>query len=422
MTLSLTWITYKNERPPFTQSITIQSVGTIGRAKDNDFVLHDPDKFASRYHARIISQNGAYYLEDTSAAGTIVNDNIELQNGHRFELQHGDTLLIGDCVMVAEIQDSSGAYGAGDYTSPQTVRQELTQPTRGYESNQQFAAPAPSTDSFDIDDFFSQGGEAPQPAPGPSGVPQSLSSVGMTDSFTPPGAQQSAPFDDIDEIFSRGMGEVPSAQPQQQEREVITRHRSPDTGNNQDTAALRAFLKELDMDPSQLIGQNKVDVMRVAGIILKTLTEGMMGVLSARDSLKMQLNMDRTQIKQVKNNPLKFSSSPQEAMARMLTQEQGYMDPVSSAREAVDDAKAHQMAMVSGLNAAIANTISAFDPNILEKEFDVGFSISKDAKHWQLFAEKFEKIAKSAESDSNNIFTNHFRESYEIQIRRLLDK
>lgn len=230
---------------------------------------------------------------------------------------------------------------------------------------------------------------------------------------------------EIDDIFS-SIGN--NAQPQAQQaplepnrRDVINRapQRAPEQDNGQDTIALRAFLKELGVDPSQLIGQNKVEVMRVAGVVMRTLTEGMMGVLSARDSVKSQFDMDRTQIKQSKNNPLKFSSSPQEAMAKMLTQELGYMDPVSSANEAVDDAKAHQFAMISGLNAAIDSTIAAFDPKVLKREFDVDFSLSKNSKYWDLYVERFKKIAKSAQNDSNNIFTEHFKENYQQQIRKI---
>jgi len=45
----------------------------IGKADDNDLVLNDPH--VSRYHARLIKQDGAWLLEDLSSTnGTYVND------------------------------------------------------------------------------------------------------------------------------------------------------------------------------------------------------------------------------------------------------------------------------------------------------------------------------------------------------------
>lgn len=45
----------------------------IGKADDNDFVLNDPH--VSRYHARLIREEGAWLLEDLSSTnGTYVND------------------------------------------------------------------------------------------------------------------------------------------------------------------------------------------------------------------------------------------------------------------------------------------------------------------------------------------------------------
>ncbi len=45
----------------------------IGKADDNDFVLDDPH--VSRYHARLVKQDGAWLLEDLSSTnGTYVND------------------------------------------------------------------------------------------------------------------------------------------------------------------------------------------------------------------------------------------------------------------------------------------------------------------------------------------------------------
>lgn len=413
MSVSVSLVEFKGMQTPNSQKTDFTASFTIGRAVDNDFVLDDPDKFSSRYHARIILQGDIWLLEDSSAAGTMVNDDITLKNGDRFELQSGDLIEIGDSKLLIEISEDD--YFSQDVTSPQTIRQDITEAPRA-QTYVPTPPPAQNVESmFDIDDFFGGGSD--------TNVDTSAPMQPLDGAYYPPQQAQPAPaaddFGDIDDIFSSVTGHP---EPTHQPRDVIQRSSQPAhtaVEDSQDTVALRAFLQELGVEPSQLIGQNKVDVMRVAGVVMRTLTEGMMGVLSARDSVKSQFDMDRTQVKQSKNNPLKFSNSPQEAMAKMLTQEVGYLDPVTSANEAVNDAKAHQVAMISGLNSAIEATIAAFDPKTLENEFKVGFSLSKNAKYWDLYVERFNKIAKSAQNDSSNIFTEQFKDHYQEQIIKI---
>lgn len=407
MSVKLTWIKFKDGTPPWEQSATIKQGGTIGRLDANDFVLHDPDNFASRRHATILLQDGEYYVEDTSSAGTQVNGRVHLQHGDRYQIDTGDTLVMGDCCLEVVVQNTQlNTYP--DITEPTKtlVNEEPQQDSINSITKQS------SKDTFDIDDFFN---EFETKADNSPALDSNESS--SYDNFDPHGSHIALKNDklvteeSIDNIFQSEEADSRLSRSPSRPEETANGH--------QDTIALRAFLAELNMDPSHLVGLNKVDIMRIAGIIMRTLTEGMMGVLKSRESVKSQFNMDRTQIKSYKNNPLKFSSSAQEAMVKMLTQTPGYMDPVESALEAVNDAKAHQVAMVTGLNTAINSTISSFDPKKLENEFKVGFSINRKAKYWKLYDEKFERIAKSVESSTNNVFGEQFRESYESQIRKL---
>ncbi len=255
---------------------------------------------------------------------------------------------------------------------------------------------------FDIDDFFND---------------EPSDSVEEQEPYYPSDMQESTPYRQSADVVTQPAAHVPPHNPTYQASYSQSEYAPAEL--SQDTIALRSFLKELGMEPSQLIGQNKVEVMKVAGVVLRTLTEGMMGVLNARTRLKEKLELDRTQIRQEKNNPFKFSSTPEEALVKMLTKESGYMDPVSSATEAVDDAQAHELAMISGLNVAIQQTIESFDPQSLEKDFEIGFALSKKAKYWDIYCEVYESIAESAQTDSSNIFVKHFREHYELQISKL---
>jgi type VI secretion system protein len=417
MSLSLVWQSFRNARPPQQQTINLdEQGGSLGRALDNAFVVSDPERFASRYHARILASEGQYYIEDTSASGTLINNDIELLDGQSNILHHGDILTIGECDIEVQI-----------HQLPNMPPQDLTDPTGAHLADQwsRVSEPPSPVDEgmFDIDDFFNMGSEPVEPSQAQVVSSPNLASAEINGAFCPIPPKHNA--NAIDHAFDLEnlMSEAVHVDAQPASSQPIQPSQQPESQIqvDQDTIAIRAFLAELNIEPSDFIGQSKVEVMKVAGVILRTLTQGMMEVLQARSSIKKHFNMDTTQIKRVRNNPLKFSATSTEAMTHMLKQEKGYMDPIESAEEAVNDAKAHQMAMVSGLNAAIESTIAAFDPTRLEKEFnqDTSFTFSKKSKYWQRFHDKFKHIADEVESNSNNLFSQQFRQHYEQQIRTL---
>ena len=70
--------------------------GTIGRGRDNDWVLPDPERYLSGTHARVDFRAGSYIVVDTSSNGTYVNDASEpLGKFHEYTLQDGDFLRLG---------------------------------------------------------------------------------------------------------------------------------------------------------------------------------------------------------------------------------------------------------------------------------------------------------------------------------------
>lgn len=435
MTISITWHEFKGSKPPFEQEIEFKNTGSIGRALDNDFVIHDPDKFVSRFHAKCYLDGENWFIKDNSSTATIVNDNVALKKGQAFLLSVGDIITLGESTLkVKNIQAPSKPktrLPAEDESLAEHAKIEHVfevAPEPSIEKND--AADAPESRSeFENDELKSSPIHTPPKDNTPevtendsqfATVPSDNSLVFNIDDFFADEHDVEHPAQDSALSSTESSAE---ALPQEQQQTQDAPDPLPYAGStnevSQDTMALRAFLRELGIQPEQLIGQQKIDIMKEAGVVLKTLTEGMMGVLNARALMKERLELDRTQIKQIKNNPFKFSATPEEALAKLLTKEPGYLDPILASREAVDDAKAHQMAMISGLNVAIQETIETFDPKSLEHDYDVGFSLNKKSKYWDVYCSIYEEIADNAQSDSNNIFIRHFKEHYELQLEKL---
>ncbi len=72
---------------------------TIGRDGLNTIIL--PDKEISRTHAILKLDNGKYSIKDSdSANGVIINKNHKLRQNESWTLQNGDTLLLGNCLLI----------------------------------------------------------------------------------------------------------------------------------------------------------------------------------------------------------------------------------------------------------------------------------------------------------------------------------
>jgi predicted component of type VI protein secretion system len=84
------------ELPPGLRYTLEQGTFTIGRSKNDDFILHDPELLVSRGHAAVYSAGDRYFLQNQKKNNfTLVNGRC-LQNEERVELTNGALVEIGD--------------------------------------------------------------------------------------------------------------------------------------------------------------------------------------------------------------------------------------------------------------------------------------------------------------------------------------
>ncbi len=87
---------------PRKRTYSLRPVTAIGRALNNDIVLHDP--FASAHHALILWRDGRWWLEDLSSQnGTWLNE--ELVSSPT-TLTFGDLIRIGKTELFFEADDT----------------------------------------------------------------------------------------------------------------------------------------------------------------------------------------------------------------------------------------------------------------------------------------------------------------------------
>jgi type VI secretion system protein len=129
--------------------------------------------------------------------------------------------------------------------------------------------------------------------------------------------------------------------------------------------------------------------------------------------------MDVTRIGAVRNNPLKFCSSVDEAMLIMLTQSEGYLGPQESVLEGVVDVKAHQVAVMSGMQAALTSLLDRFEPATLESQLTTRFTLSKKSRYWDMYTTAYQQLQLEAQDNFHGLFGEEFSRVYEEQVRQI---
>jgi type VI secretion system FHA domain protein len=167
------------------------------------------------------------------------------------------------------------------------------------------------------------------------------------------------------------------------------------------------------------------EIMGIVGRVLRESVQGTLDLLNARAQVKSEIHASATVIVPRDNNPLKFSPNAEVALSHLLEPKgQGFMTPIRAMRDAFDDLRAHQIAVLSGMRAALTGVMSRFRPERLETKLndksmlDSLLPMARKAKQWDLFAELYREISAEAEEDYRVVVGKEFRRAYEAQLAK----
>jgi FHA domain-containing protein len=192
-----------------------------------------------------------------------------------------------------------------------------------------------------------------------------------------------------------------------------------------DAALLSALLDGLG-SPGLRIEALTPDLMRLIGGLLREATRGSVELLVARAALKREMRAEMTMIVARENNPLKFSPSPEVALQYLLSPTMpGFMAAQPAMRDAFDDLRAHQLAVMAGMRSALEGVLQRFNPVRLEGELTQRSAISsllpalRKARLWDLFQDLFAQLSSEAQDEFEDLFGQAFLDAYEDQLDRL---
>jgi type VI secretion system protein len=87
------------------------------------------------------------------------------------------------------------------------------------------------------------------------------------------------------------------------------------------------------------------------------------------------------------------------------------------------DIKAHQLAVIAGMQVALSSLLKHFEPHALERYFEAqggkGMLESKKAWYWEQYTKLYKTIVADAEDNFQELFGDEFAKAYQTQIARM---
>lgn len=208
-----------------------------------------------------------------------------------------------------------------------------------------------------------------------------------------------------------------------QEAEQRTMHEASTgfTQSTDDLALYEAFLQGmgiLDIANTEV----SVETMRSYGELLQLMVESLMELLSSRANFKNEFRLNRTILKSVENNPLKFSPNVDEAMRILFSPaSSGYLGLQESVAGGLQDMKYHQVALIAGLQAIFLEFSKVMSPERYTADATGGVkgllqSMTQKSRNWEQFCAYCERLEGESAGGISDYFSSVFTEAYEERI------
>lgn len=417
-------------------------VMAIGRSSENDWILPDPERLVSAQHCVIQYKDGRYYLTDNSTNGVeLVNAGIRLRRGNSEPLQDGELIRIGDYEIQARIDSGVKVTDSQPFGTDGSNSFEALMGRQGAGVVTPLPTPviapqfqgASSMDTLpDLFDFLTP--TAVPPPTQPDHVPAEQHDFRPPVAVTVPAPEQPLHSGSVIPEDWDLFGETPTpsisppppviAPPEPPLAPPVLEPARPVADANQPDL-LQAFLRGAGLDQLRLDKAQAEAQMESIGRSYRLMVEGLIDVLRARSSLKGEFRMQQTTIQPVENNPLKFAPNADEALLLLLRHgNQAFMAPDLAVRDSFDDLRAHQLAVMAGVEAAIKHLLTRFEPAQLEERMGKPgglsslFNGSRQAQYWQQFTELYNSISREAQEDFQDLFGREFSRAYEAHSAR----
>jgi type VI secretion system FHA domain protein len=163
--------------------------------------------------------------------------------------------------------------------------------------------------------------------------------------------------------------------------------------------------------------------LRLAGETYRAALEGIRAILIAREQFKTEFRIEKTELTADQNNPVKPKLPVDEALAAMILGRRGFTPGPQAMRDALEDIKAHEMALIAGIQVALKHLLEQIDPERLARRLEKrsvldGLPGMRKARLWEMYETMHAEIARELEEDFQGSFGQAFAEAYGKYVRR----
>lgn len=450
---------------------------SLGRGPGVDWVLPDPDRVLSKRHCVLGFRAGIWHLADTSTNGTFLNRDADpVGAGAPRPLCDGDRVRLGAYEIELRIAEAPSVPQRGGgrselmddpfaSVSPK-MSGSLAKPSPASFANP-FAEPS-DAQPFDASSFG--GAESSWDAPAPPAGSYGSASIGF-DPFAPEPSefggnlaraptqsdhspdfenavqlQRPAPSllpDDWDiEQSARPPAAPRPIQPPQELPPVPVRTvpppavaelpvvQPPPAAAPAPSVAgpdlLAAFLRGAGLADAKV--KEPEAMMEALGAAFRAVIAGTRDVLMARADIKGEFRIEQTMVRARGNNPLKFSTSDDDALTALLgTGRPVDMTPAAAITDALRDIKLHELASLAAMQSAVRALLASFDPVKLRTGADQASGLSllpaqKKARAFDAFEALHNRTQLALSDDFDSVFGRAFARAYEQALAEFKQK
>src|SRR5271157_3133277 len=388
----------------------------LGRDAHLDWTLPDPSRSISSKHCEIRYRDGGYWLHDVSTNGTFVNGAQYRVDGP-YMLRDGDRLSIGPYIISVSVEGQQGSVRS----DPMSMAPPSAPTADVWGAVEQAAAPddraayqvqkpqAPGSDFLDFAAYLEPARSSPEPARGsaevdawlavpPAPPPPAIPAQAAPAPRRPPPSQGEAPPAAVPSPLS------PAPQP----------------AAATDAALLSRIARAAGI-PEQIIANRDPNALAdEIGMAIRLTAQNLAQMLSSRaESKTLMRSSSRTMIRALENNPLKFTSSVEEALAIMFgAPTRQYLDARATIESSFSDLKTHQILTYGAMRSALDALFEDLAPERIDHsvEPDRGLSgivVSRKAKLWDTYVERWRAKTKRSDGRLLEAFMALFTEEYD---------
>ena len=308
---------------------------TVGRSTECTWLLNDSNRIVSRLHARVDVDDSHCYWTDLGTNNTQINGK-PMPHGQRVRLTIGDVLKIGDYLLTLD-QEYDDWDSLGELLPIQKADDPLVSllPQAPVELN--------------IDDLLAE-----------------LSS-----------SNPSNEMEDVKDLLG-----VPVLA----QRMYVGSQQGLSNPKTEDNKNKERY-------------QLQQDEIKQLKYLLVISVQGYMQLLQARRIFKEEMGGNLTTISSKANNPLKFSSSPEEALSHLLSESSpAYLPAEQALEQARQDLLEHMQLSVARIQSVVAQVQTTLDPKAIMDELSraggltLGLNAARKARLWDLYCERYQQL------------------------------